>query len=185
MCPHCLARLDGKIIAREGRVYLSRHCPEHGPQLDLLEEDRDYFQARDLYTKPATSGGIQTALRHQCPFDCGLCPNHEQHTCIALIEITGACDLNCPVCYADGHDPSMLPLDTFRRMLDFVIETEGGALDILQLSGGEPSLHPELEAMITFARARGVKFVLLNTNGLRLGREPEFRDMLAGFPDRF
>ena len=185
LCPHCLVRLDAKIIAREGRVFVSRCCPEHGPQLDLLEEDLEYFLARPLYAKPATVCSTQTVSRDQCPFDCGLCPTHEQHTCIGLIEITEACDLTCPVCYADGRAGAFLSVDQFERMLDFVLESEGGCLDILQLSGGEPTLHPDLEKMIRLARDKGVKFVLLNTNGLRLGRDASLRATLASFPDRF
>ena len=185
LCPHCLTRLDGKIIARGGRVYVSRHCPEHGPQLDLLEEDRDYFEARQRCAKPATRSQAQTRVHRQCPFDCGLCPNHEQHTCIALMEITDACDLACPVCYAHATEGNFLSVASFERMLDFALATEGGALDILQLSGGEPTLHPHLGELIALARRKGVKYVLLNTNGLRLGRDADLRQMLAGIPDRF
>ncbi len=185
LCPDCLARLEAKVVARNGRVYVSRECPRHGLQLDLLEEDLEYYQARQLFANPGTPCRPQTAGRGQCPFDCGLCPAHQQHTCIGLIEITGACDLNCPVCFAGEPSRAFLPLDTFERMLDFVLESEGGSLDILQLSGGEPTLHPDLEAMITLARNQGVKYVVLNTNGLRLARDPSLRSMLAGFPDRF
>jgi 7,8-dihydro-6-hydroxymethylpterin dimethyltransferase len=185
LCPHCLGRLDAKILERAGRVYISRWCPEHGAQLDLLEEDRDYYVARNDYATPATSCRTQTAIRSHCPLDCGLCPNHEQHTCIGLIEITGACDLNCPVCYASSGEGSFLSADTFARMLDFAIESEGGSLDILQLSGGEPTMHPDLEALINLARSKDIKYVLLNTNGLNLIRHPALVEHLAAIPDRF
>ncbi len=185
LCPHCLARLDGKIIAREGQVFISRWCPQHGAQLDLIEEDLNYYLERNRYTKPATLCQTQTPSRNQCPFDCGLCPNHEQHTCIGLVEITNHCDLSCPVCYAASGEGSFLAPDVFERMLDFVIASEAGNLDILQLSGGEPTTHPELEKLIRLTRAKGVQYVLLNTNGLGLVQNPALVEMLATFKDRF
>lgn len=185
LCPECLARLEGKIFECDGQVFVSRTCPKHGPQLDLLEEDRDYFIERNQFARPATVTPPQTAVEKQCPFDCGLCPNHQQHTCIALIEITNACDLRCAVCYAESGGNAFLSADEFERMLDFAVAAEGGNLDILQLSGGEPTLHPELEKLIRIARTKGVRYVLLNTNGLNLARRPELVECLSQFREGF
>jgi uncharacterized radical SAM superfamily Fe-S cluster-containing enzyme len=185
LCPECLCRLDAKIIEREGSVYLARTCPEHGPQLDLLEEDAAYFRAKNTFSPPATICATQTAIQNQCPFDCGLCPNHEQHTCIGLIEITGQCGLGCPVCYAESGSGGFLPLDAFEKMVEFAVASEGGSLDILQLSGGEPTLHPELATFVQHARDRGVKYVLLNTNGLEFARQPELLKKLTEFREGF
>ena len=33
-----------------------------------------------------------------CPESCGLCPEHQQHTCLPVIEINSDCDLNFWVC---------------------------------------------------------------------------------------
>lgn len=185
LCPECLSRLDAKIIGRNGSVYISRHCPEHGAQLDLLEEDREYFSLRNQFANRASVSSTQTESRNLCPFDCGLCPNHEQHTCIALLEITEACQLNCPVCYAASTDGNGLSAVDFERMLDFTLESEGGTLDILQLSGGEPTLHPDLIQFIRIARTKGIKFVLLNTNGLQFASDPGLVESLAEFQEGF
>jgi 7,8-dihydro-6-hydroxymethylpterin dimethyltransferase len=175
LCPFCLRRLPAQVVLEQSRVFIVRSCPEHGLQRDLLEEDSAEYLGRRRFANPATACPRQTTTREGCPFDCGLCPEHNQHTCIALIEITPACDLHCPVCYASSNGGPMLSTGTFERMLDFALESEGGQLDILQLSGGEPTLHPEWEKLVALAHSKGVKYVLLNTHGLNLLQDWESR----------
>jgi len=185
LCPECLARLDGKIIRRDDKVFIFRHCPEHGPQLDLLEEDAPYFLERSRFFKPATQSAAQTTVRKGCPFDCGLCPNHEQHSCIGLVEITSRCGQHCPVCFAGSGAGDLLGAEDFARMVDFAVATEGGALDVLQISGGEPTEHPLAADFIEMAPARGVKHVLLNTHGLNFARQPALVERLARIKSGF
>lgn len=185
LCPQCLSRLDGKLINRGGSVYVSRWCPSHGAQLDLLEEDLQYYLDRNQFAKPSTQCTTQTESRNNCPFDCGLCPNHEQHTCIGLVEITTACSQGCPVCYAQSGKGEFVSIDDFTRRVEFAVESEGGALDILQLSGGEPTEHPQLIEMIKSAWKMGVKYVLLNTHGLTLAEKPDLVRQLAELKSGF
>lgn len=185
LCPYCLARLKAEIVAQDGHVFIVRSCPDHGLQRDLLEEDEQEFRVRRRFNNPGTVHSRQTRSHARCPFDCGLCPEHDQHTCIALIEITGACDLCCPVCYAASRSGPFLSTDTFERMLDFALESEGGHLDILQLSGGEPTLHPDWDKLVGMARSKGVKYVLLNTHGLKLLEQAQLLEKLASFRDGF
>src|ERR671937_1691844 len=63
-------------------------------------------------------------------------------------------------------------------MLDAFIRAEGEP-EAVQLSGGEPSIHPEILAMLAAAKARGIPLVMLNTNGIRLARDPHFAPALA------
>jgi hypothetical protein len=63
-------------------------------------------------------------------------------------------------------------------MLDAVVANEGEP-DVVQISGGEPTLHPEFFAILEAARARPIRHVMINTNGLRLAREPDFVARLA------
>jgi 7,8-dihydro-6-hydroxymethylpterin dimethyltransferase len=185
LCPYCLTRLEARIVVEHGQVFLVRSCPDHGLQRDLLEEDQQEFLTRRRFNNPGRVHCTQTRSRSGCPFDCGLCPEHAQHTCIALIEITGACDLRCPLCYAASADGSFLSADAFERMLDFALASEGGQLEILQLSGGEPTLHPEWEKLVAMAQAKGVKYVLLNTHGLKLLDGADVLEKLASFQSRF
>ena len=179
LCKVCLGHAPAVVVEREGRVLLEKRCPAHGVQLELLEEDAAWYRRRLEFDKPGTDSVRQTGVQRGCPFDCGLCPAHEQHTCIGLVEITGACDLACPTCYASAGAGGPLPLSRVERAMDAFLAAEGGRAEVLQLSGGEPTTHPELEAILRAARARPFRYLMLNTNGLRLAHDQRLLDALA------
>ena len=52
-------------------------------------------------------------------------------------------------------------------------------MDVLQLSGGEPLLHPELPRIIDYCKTLPIKFVTINTNGLELLKSESLTDALA------
>lgn len=184
MCATCRAIIDGKIVYDDKGVYVIKDCPKCGRQKALLEDDCEYHLSKARYQKPATVSSTQTQTERGCPYDCGLCPTHEQHTCIGLIEITRRCQLNCSTCYAScrGGD---LSLDQIERMMDFYVEAEGGHAEILQISGGEPTLHPDILRVIEMAKSKGVGYVMLNTNGIRIATDEGFARELAAFRGGF
>src|SRR5262249_13794924 len=125
-----------------------------------------------------------TEANRGCPLDCGLCPEHEQHTCIALIEITSNCNLKCPMCFAEsGPGGKHIDFATYQRMVDRYVALEGVA-DVVQLSGGEPTLHPDLVRMVRYAYEQPIQAVMINTNGIRLAHDAALVDELAAFRDR-
>lgn len=185
LCPGCMKRLDAKIVLKGGSIFLLKHCPEHGAQEELLEEDAQYYLNRLSYDKPGTISKIQTERKDGCPFDCGLCPEHDQHTCIGLVEVTPKCDMQCPVCYAgSGAGGEYLPLEKIGEMLEFFRDSEAGNAEILQISGGEPTTHPKIIDIIKLARTK-VKYVFLNTNGLRIAGDENFARELGQFQGGF
>jgi 7,8-dihydro-6-hydroxymethylpterin dimethyltransferase len=185
LCPLFLNRVDAKIINKNGIVYLKKYCREHGEQIEILEEDYDYYSKRMLFDKPATKSKKQTSINNLCPNDCGLCPDHEQHSCNSLIEVTNKCDLYCPVCYANSGDDKTLSLTEIDKMLDFLIDSEYGSSEILQISGGEPCIHPDIIEIIKNARTKNIKYILLNTNGIRIAEDEEFVKQLSQFKGGF
>lgn len=185
MCPSCMKTIPTKIIQKDKSIYLLKNCKEHGPQLDLLEEDADFYNKRHSYNKPSTSSKTQTEITKGCPFDCGLCPDHEQHTCIGLIEVTPKCDLGCPVCYACAGPGNVLPIKKIEEMMDFFQQAEEGKAEILQISGGEPTTHPDIIKIIELAKSKNFKYVMLNTNGLRIAKDIEFVKELSKFRGGF
>jgi len=184
LCPHCRRVVDAKIIVRDRRVYFRKQCPEHGTVEDFVCSDVAYFD-RHEFDQPARSPRrYGTEADRGCPLDCGLCPEHEQHTCIALIEVTSNCNLRCPMCFAEsGPGGQNIDFTTYRRMVDRYVHLEGVA-DVLQLSGGEPTLHPDLVRMVRYAYEQPIQVVMINTNGIRLARDPELVDRLAEMRDR-
>ncbi|MCC7207046.1 MAG: radical SAM protein, partial [Anaerolineae bacterium] len=174
VCPVCLARVPAQRIARGEDVYLRKTCPAHGAFEVILWRGQPAYADWSRPKTPAYPAHPLTAVQHGCPFDCGLCPDHHQQTCTALLEVTQRCDLRCPFCFADAGaaappDPSLAVIEGwFRRLLD-----AGGPCNV-QLSGGEPTMRDDLPDIVALGRALGFGFIQVNTNGLRLARDAEY-----------
>ena len=184
LCPECRRLIDAKIVVRQGRVYFRKRCPEHGLIEDFVCSDVAYYD-RHEFDQPARLPRVfGTRPDKGCPFDCGLCTEHEQHTCIALIEVTSNCNLKCPMCFAEsGPGGQHIDFATYRRMVDRYVRLEGIA-DVLQLSGGEPTLHPDLVRMVRYAYEQPIQAVMVNTNGIRLAHDTKLVEELASMRDR-
>jgi uncharacterized radical SAM superfamily Fe-S cluster-containing enzyme len=188
VCTTCLRQVEVKIVFKDGCVYMDKWCPVHGTERVLMSDDVDWYrQCREVYVKPPEMPlQFGTAMKHGCPYDCGLCPDHMQHSCLSIVEITDHCNLRCPTCYA-ASGPERLthrPLAQVLAMLDAVVASEGQA-DVVQISGGEPTLHPQLFDILDAAKARPIRHLMLNTNGLRIAQEPGFAERLAQYAPGF
>jgi 7,8-dihydro-6-hydroxymethylpterin dimethyltransferase len=184
VCTQCLRQIEAKIIFKDDCVYMDKWCPVHGTERVLISDDIAYYrQCREVFVKPPEMPlRFGTAMQHGCPYDCGLCPDHMQHACLSIIEVTDHCNLRCPTCYA-ASGPERLThrsMPAIRAMLDAVIASEGHA-DVVQISGGEPTLHPQFFDILDETRARPIRHVMLNTNGIRIAQEPEFAQRLAQY----
>jgi tetraether lipid synthase len=188
LCTTCLQRIDAKILFVGDQVIMQKRCPEHGLERVVIADDIEYYKrAREQFIKPSEMPDVfQTATEKGCPYDCGLCPDHEQHSCVTLIEVCERCDLSCPVCYASSGPKvgGFHSMEVIERMLDAAVASEGQP-DIVQISGGEPTLHPEFFAILDAARRRPIRHLMVNTNGLRIARDPEFAAKLAGYMPGF
>src|SRR6516225_5792710 len=184
LCPQCRRLVDAKIITKQQRVYFRKHCPEHGTFDDFVCSDVAYYDRHEFDQPARLPRHFGVEPDKGCPYDCGLCPEHEQHTCIALVEITSNCNLKCPMCFAEsGPGGQHIDFATYRRMVDRYVQLEGVA-DVLQLSGGEPTLHPELLRMVRYAYEQPIQAVMINTNGIRLAHDPALVEQLAAMRDR-
>lgn len=188
VCSTCLRRVEAKILIKDDRVFLEKWCAEHGRERVLIADDAAYYRkAREVFIKPPElPQRFNTEQRWGCPYDCGLCPEHMQHSCLTLIEITDHCNLRCPICYAASgpHRPGFQDLAAVERMLDAVVANEGEP-DVVQISGGEPTLHPDFFAILDAAKRRPIRHLMINTNGLRIAKEPEFAARLATYQPGF
>ncbi len=188
VCAACLRRVEAKILLQDGAVYMDKWCPEHGRARVLLADDADYWRmARERFLKaPELPSVFATPTRWGCPYDCGLCPDHMQHSCLALLEITDRCNLRCPVCYA-GSGPERTEartLEEVERMLDALVASEGEP-DVVQISGGEPTIHPRFFEILDAARRRPIRHLMVNTNGIRIAQEDGFAERLAAYAPGF
>lgn len=184
LCPQCLELVPAKILVRGRRVYFRKRCPTHGVREDFVCSDVDYYDRLEysLPGKLPNTYGVEPDKG--CPYDCGLCTEHEQHTCIALVEVTSNCNLTCPMCFAaSAPGGKHLSYDECCRAIDRIVETEGRP-EVIQLSGGEPTIHPDFERILQYALAQPVDYVTINTNGLRFAHDPRLVETVARHKDR-
>ena len=179
VCPTCLEPIDAQILIDEGRVVMRKRCPSHGWTESLVSSDAEMYLDSLRYNKQgSTPLGYSTQVVVGCPKDCGLCPDHKQHTCLGIIEVNSHCNLDCPICFADAQPGFSLSLTQVERMLDRFIELEGSP-EVVQFSGGEPTIHPDILPMLRMAFDKSIPVVMLNTNGIRIARDDRFLSGLA------
>src|SRR5947208_4806171 len=136
LCPRCLKVVQAKVILQNNKVFMLKTCPEHGAMRTLLSSDAAYYLSQSQYNKPGTlPQHFQTPVEKGCPLDCGLCTDHEQHTCLAFGEVSEVCNLGCPTCFADSDVGRVAPLDEVALMLITVAENACCAC-VGQCSGG-------------------------------------------------
>ncbi|GII01786.1 radical SAM protein [Planobispora takensis] len=186
---HDVPRLTGYLAERDGRVYLERGCRVHGLVRTLYDEDPEILAYLEEWTAP-TKAHLPDAPGNFDPvpqaYLRGLPETQTQHTCILLEDIAETCNLRCPTCFA-GSSPDLrgvVPVADVLANVDQRLARENGRLDVLMLSGGEPTLHPDLGPLLEELAARPVTRILVNTNGLLIARDDALLDLLAGHRDR-
>lgn len=183
LCSKCLSKVEAKIIFEDDNVYLVKHCPTHGREQVLIADDIEYYKQSQAFIKPGDMPlRFNTPIKHGCPYDCGLCPDHEQHSCLTLVELTDRCNLTCPICYADSGSEHQQHrnLELIDQMLDAIVANEGEP-QIVQLSGGEPTIHPEFFQVMDLVKTKPIKHLMINTNGIRIAKDREFCDRLSQY----
>ena len=116
VCADCLRRVEAKVIIQDDKVFMDKLCYSCSKREKvLLADDAEYYRrCRETFVKPSEMPEKwNTPMKYGCPYDCGLCPSHEQHSCLTLIELTDHCNLDCPICYASSgtHRP-----DSYRTL---------------------------------------------------------------------
>jgi len=165
ICVECDAKIQARIIAEDKKVYLEKCCPTHGISQELISSDVTWYRDSRNYVKPK-----QLPLEHKvesfvsCPESCGSCSQHQQHTCLPVIEITQKCNLECPVCLKDLNKTPYITVEEFGSIIDDLLRYEG-KVDVINISGGEPLLHPDFITLLEIAYQKGITQVTVSTNG--------------------
>lgn len=186
LCHHCLALVDTKIVFQDDKVWMLKHCKTHGEMRSMIADDVNYYKQLRNYNKQSEMPlKFNTKVHYGCPYDCGLCTDHEQHSCLTIVEVTDRCNLACPTCYASSgpNYGRHRTLEEIEKMFDTVVANEGEP-DVVQISGGEPTVHPEFFKILDIAKSKPIKHLMLNTNGIRIAKDIKFVEKLATYmPD--
>jgi len=176
LCPVCLKRISAKLTLRDGSWYLEKTCEQHGRFKTVVwRGSAPSLTGWGNYRAPKEN----EAELPDCPNDCGLCGKHLQSTCCVLVEVTGRCNLRCPVCFAQSGEDETAADKSVEELFEdfrFLIDKE---CRFIQLSGGEPTVRDDLPEIVAAAKRAGATSVQLNSNGIRLGKDPGFTKRLA------
>jgi len=181
LCGVCKRLLDATIFFEDGKVYLDKSCPEHGQAKVLIASSEAWYRdALSFTAEPTPPRGDKKPVEKGCPFDCGPCTEHTQKVVMPVVPITSACNLDCPICYTvnknDGaHNVSKAD---FQRILDH-LKRQHDEIDIINFTGGEPTLHPDLPELCEMSRAAGIERLTISTNGLKLLDEAYVKRLAA------
>src|SRR5262249_46674412 len=168
LCALCAKSLPAEIRREGDRILLSKVCPDHGPQEAVLASDAEWYleTVRELphleapahATRPATQG---------CPFDCGTCVEHEQRVHLPVLPITSACNLECPICYTHNKSEGAYHMaeDELRAILGH-LRRAAPDRRVINLTGGEPTLHPHIVRLVEMCRDEGLKRLTISTHRL-------------------
>lgn len=162
LCPTCLRTVPARLLEDKGQVWISQECSRHGENRALIASDAQEYHRLRKYVPPRISGCCCGPDE-----DCGETPGPP--TCVLLLEITQACNLRCPTCYADAQGHDFMTVAAARERLDTFFRQQS-RLDVLMLSGGEPTIHPQFADILAMALTYPINRILVNTNGLKLNQ---------------
>ncbi|WP_299676212.1 radical SAM protein [uncultured Dokdonia sp.] len=187
LCEECLKPVEAKIIFENNEVFYLKYCLEHKYQKTLISTDIEYFKrSRNVAEKTRRPIKISHTIEKGCPYDCGLCESHEQHTAMGIVEILDECNLKCPTCIAASFPGAgnIKSISTIERMVDTLIKHEG-VLDLLMVSGGEPTIHPQIFEVLDLVQKKEIKQIMLISNGVRIAKDLDFVEKLKKYKDNF
>jgi 7,8-dihydro-6-hydroxymethylpterin dimethyltransferase len=199
-CPRChdeaperpladVTRLAGILVERDGQVWLERGCRTHGLVRTLYDEDPEILSYLEEWTAP-TKAHIPDMAGNFDPIPSaylrGLPEMQTQHTCILLEDIAETCNLRCPTCFTDSSPDlrHVVPIADVLANVDQRLARENGRIDVLMLSGGEPTLHPNLAELLDELVARPITRILVNSNGVRIANDDALLDLLTAHRER-
>ncbi len=175
LCAVCKNAVPARVVALPGgEVHMRKRCPVHGEQAVRLSTSAEWYErTRAIRPKKAPPRYTPREIKLGCPFDCGACTQHEQKVRLPVVTITSACNLECPICYVHNknQDAYHMGIEDLRKILAHLFAEHGGEVDLINFTGGEPTLHPHFLDFLELSREAGVHRVSICTNGVRLARD--------------
>ena len=170
LCPDCLKKIGAQYVEDAGMVWMEKTCPDHGFFRTPVWSDPEGYTDWMEQSVHAVHTQDAEPVRRGCPYDCGLCGEHEGKTCTAVLEITYRCNMNCRICFADTDRHRYEPDPGKIRKMYEAARRFGGDCSI-QLSGGEPTMREDLFDILKMGKELGFSHIQVNTNGIRLAQE--------------
>ncbi len=180
ICPICLKVIDAEIfIDNDEKVKIRKECKEHGycDETYTFSSPEQYRWAEKFTHEGEGLNNPKTSVEGECPYDCGICPNHKSQTVLAIIDLTNRCNLRCPICFANASASGYvynLSFEQVRGIIRNLRSNRPVPPPAIQFSGGEPTLRDDLPDIIRTAIEEGFVHIEVNTNGVRIANDIDF-----------
>ncbi|MHA1349697.1 MAG: radical SAM protein [Promethearchaeota archaeon] len=190
ICPECLQPIPAEIFidVDTNWVMMRKHCEEHGDFKDKISVNPEEYKWNQSFTneigstinnssKPSEVSSSIRKTTNGCPYDCGICENHQSAPCIAVIDPTNRCNLSCPICFANASAKGYVVEPTFDEIVQILKHFRSikpVPPILLQYAGGEPTLRNDLHDITRKAKELGFVEVMVSTNGVRMSKSVEY-----------
>lgn len=181
MCGTCRDIVNARIFERDGKIFQENICISCGNSETMIAEDSTwFFDNINAPVKTVKPSRVNTAVKKGCPFDCGICSWHENRVNLPVFSITNACNMNCPICFTYNRTDKhyFMSLEEMKKTVDFLLENNE-SYDLVNITGGEPTLHPDLVSLIKIAKHEKIGRITINSNGIRLAEDEDLLRELA------
>ena len=182
LCRECKHAVTAQVVEQHGEAWMLKECDQHGAQEVQLSNNAEWYR-RTRAIEPRLTPPKETfrEIDAGCPFDCGACTAHQQKVKLPVVTITSSCNLDCPICYVHNKnkDPYNMNRDDFAAILEHLRVEHDGDIDIVNFTGGEPTLHPNFLEFLEMARDAGVRRVSICSNGIKLAKDEALVERLA------
>lgn len=178
-CATCGKTEFARILARPGGVFMERMCPVGGVASVRIAADLAWYVERTAGPRRMNSPGACRPPRDGCPFDCGPCHWHTGRLHLPVFSITNDCNLDCPICFTFNRADRKYykSVDETKKIVAHIVERSGG-VQLVNLTGGEPTLHPNLFAVIDACGHEAIGRITMNTNGIRIAGDRRFAEKI-------
>ncbi len=173
LCRICKNGIPARVVARaDDTVWMRKSCPRHGRQDICISTSARWFEeTRRIKNAKLPPLRVLKQVEHGCPFDCGACTQHQQKVRLPVVPITSACNLDCPICYTINKNEGAyhMSADDLRKIVAHLKE-DHGEIDIINFTGGEPTMHPQFVEFMEICAEAGIHRITVSTNGVLLAK---------------
>jgi len=181
MCRNCRKIVPARVYFKDGKVYQQSLCPDCESTPALIAGSQEWYLKNVL-----TPLHDYSPLPHShepkrgCPHDCGPCAWHAAPCQLPVFSITNDCNLSCSHCFTYNRPDKKyyMSIDELDATVDWVLKA-AGSVDLVNITGGEPTLHPDLVEILNHCCREGIGRVTMNSNGIKLAEDFDLCRRLA------
>jgi 7,8-dihydro-6-hydroxymethylpterin dimethyltransferase len=180
LCAQCKTATPAEIWRVGGQVIMRKRCPVHGAAEAMVSPNADWYQEVLTYPPSLSRPAPRKDVTQGCPFDCGPCTAHEQEVQLTIVPITSTCNLDCPICYTHNKNEGAYHMseDELKAVVHHLRQADPERR-IINLTGGEPTLHPAFERIVELCAEEGIHRITISTHGLRFLKDEWLLERLA------